>query len=142
MRWLRPVVSLRPDVSFVNPRSHSQGWLPCSGLTVPLLHCWHSPLTRSLWARHSGMQTAAPASDEELMAHGRHARTLPVLLLKVDGGHAKQLLLSVDGSKPAAHWQARSHVVETLTALATQAQSPGTPPDVALLRGGQAGSEM
>ena len=76
------------------------------------------------------------------MAHGRQVWTLPVLLLKVDGGQAMQLLLFGDGVKPAVHWQTRSHVVETFTALATQAQSPGTPPDVALLRGGQAGSEM
>ena len=79
----------------MNPRSHSQGWLPRSGLTVPLLHCWHSPLTSSLCALHTGVHTAAPASDEELPAHGRHAWVLPVLLLKLDGGHAVQFMLDV-----------------------------------------------
>ena len=75
----------------MNPRSHSQGWLPRSGLMVLLLHCWHSPLTSSLCALHTGVHTAAPASDEELPAHGRQAWTLPVLLLKVDGGHTLQV---------------------------------------------------
>jgi hypothetical protein len=59
--------------------------------------------------------------------------------LDKDGGHAMQLLLSGDGSKPAAHWQAKavgSALLDTFTALATQAQRLD-PAAVALLKLGQ-----
>ena len=55
---------------------------------------------------------------------GRHAKLLAFGLDK-DGGHATQLLLSGDGSNPAAHWHARdvgSALVDTFTAFGKQEQ--------------------
>ena len=69
---------------------------------------------------------------------GRHAKLLAFGLDK-DGGHAKQLLLSGDGSNPAAHRQAKavgSALLETFTAFDMQEQWLD-PALVALLKRGQ-----
>ena len=80
------------------------------------------------------MHTAAPASDEELPAHGRHAWALPVLLLKVDGGHAVQFMLDVRKC-PAS----QTHAVWFLFMAYSDAEHSQRedPSEVALLPGGQ-----